>query len=253
MSTFCATPTGTGPVSTTSPSRRTVTSRGARVGALILDLISDGLRLPDDAEARRGDERDAAVALVLVAGDEGVERRGKAERAGVGRHVVDAAVGDHDDAGDAIGRHVGEARAQRGEQAGAVGLGVRLAGLDHAHLEPGHAVQPLDDGGARFFGLPRAVAEILARALVDHDDGDGAERIAVLAREGGVRQRQHDESERDGAHDGAAAARGDQQQSQHRRQGGGRPENFGTDERRERDTEVQRVLLITPPSLRGTK
>ena len=112
------------------------------------------------------------------------------------------------------------------EQAGAVGLGVRLAGLDHAHVEPGHAVQPLDDGGARRFGLPRAVAEILARALVDHDDGDGAKRIAVLAREGGVRQRQHDEGERDRAHDRAAAARGDQQQRQHRRDGGGRPREF---------------------------
>ena len=87
----------------------------ARLGALILDAVGDGLRLADDAETRRGDQRDAAVALVLAAGDERVNGRGEAERAGVGRYVVDPPVGDHDRAGDAIGRHVGERRTERGE------------------------------------------------------------------------------------------------------------------------------------------
>ena len=40
--------------------------RGALVRALILDLIGDGLRLADNAETRRGNQRDAAVAFVLV-------------------------------------------------------------------------------------------------------------------------------------------------------------------------------------------
>ena len=88
---------------------------GAGVRALILDPVSDGLRLADDAEARRGNQRNAAVAFVRVPGDQRVDRRGKAERGGVGGHIVDAAVGDHDDAGDAIGRHVGERRTERGE------------------------------------------------------------------------------------------------------------------------------------------
>ena len=88
---------------------------GAFFGALILDLIGHGLRLADDAEARRGEKGDAPVALVLVAGDQRVNRRSEPERAGVRRHVVDAAVGDHDGAGNAIGRHVGERRTERGE------------------------------------------------------------------------------------------------------------------------------------------
>ena len=106
---------------------------------MILDPVGDGLRLADDAEARRGNQRNAAVALVLFAGDQRVNRRGEAERAGVGRHVVDAAVGDHDDAGDAVGRHVGQRRVQRGEQSRAVGLAVRLAGFDDAHFQAGNA------------------------------------------------------------------------------------------------------------------
>ena len=112
--------------------------RAALARALIVDLIGDGLRLPDNAEARRGDQSHAAVALVLVAGDQRMNRRGEAERACVGRHVVHAPVGDHDGAGDAIGRHIGERRAERGEEPRAVGFAVRLAGLDHTHVEPGN-------------------------------------------------------------------------------------------------------------------
>ena len=52
--------------SSTSPSRRTVTSAGVAARALVLDAIDDGLRLADDAEARRGDQHDAAVALVAA-------------------------------------------------------------------------------------------------------------------------------------------------------------------------------------------
>src|SRR5262249_39742665 len=54
--------------------------------ALILDAEGDGLRLPDDAEARSSHEHDAAVALVLVAGDQSVHGRGKAEPGDPARH-----------------------------------------------------------------------------------------------------------------------------------------------------------------------
>ena len=41
--------------------------RGAALaGAMILDLVGDRLCLADNAKARRGDERHAAVALVLI-------------------------------------------------------------------------------------------------------------------------------------------------------------------------------------------
>src|SRR5262249_8027322 len=111
--------------------------------ALILDAEGDGLRLPDDAEARSGHEHDAAVALVLVTGDQPVHGRGEAERRDLARHVVHASVGDEDGAGDAVVGNVGERRGQRREQARAVGLAVGLAGLDEAHLHAGDAAEPL--------------------------------------------------------------------------------------------------------------
>ena len=56
------------------------------------------------------------VALALVAGDQRMQRRVEAERAGRGGDVVGDAVGDEDRAADPLGRRVGERRAQRGEQ-----------------------------------------------------------------------------------------------------------------------------------------
>ena len=223
--------------------------RGSLLGALILDLVGDGLRLANDAEARRGDQRDAAIALVLVTGDERMNGCGKAERAGVRGHIVHAAVGDHDGAGDAIGGHVGERRPERGEQSCAVGLAVRLPGLDHAHVEPGDTAQPPDNGGARFFGLPRAVAKILARAFVDHHDGDRAEGVAILARQRRVGERQRDERKPQRADRRAAAARYEEQHGKDgdRRQRG--PENLDAHERGEGDAKVQFVLLL--PKITG--
>ena len=59
----------------------------------------------------------------------------------------------------------------------------------------------------RFLRLRRllvARAEILARALVDHDGGDRGQRLAVLAGEGGIGERQQDQRQRRDAHRGAA-------------------------------------------------
>ena len=81
----------------------------------ILDPKRDRLILADDAETRRGDEHHAAVALVLASGDERVHGGGEAERRGVARDVVHAAVGDEDRAGDTVRRHIGERRAERRE------------------------------------------------------------------------------------------------------------------------------------------
>src|SRR5664279_4198328 len=49
--------------------------RSSDLGALIVDAETDGLRLPDDAEARRLREHDAAVDLVALAGDQRMQRR----------------------------------------------------------------------------------------------------------------------------------------------------------------------------------
>ena len=89
-----------------------------------------------------------------------------------------------------------ERRRQRGEQPGAVGLAVGLPGLDEAHFEARDAAEPLAERGARRLGLLGAGAEILARALVDHHGGDRGERLAVLARDRRVGERQHEQRER---------------------------------------------------------
>ena len=64
-----------------------------------------------------------------------------------------------------------------------------------------------------------AVAEILARALVDDDGGDRGDRVAILARQRRIGERQHHQRQRHGAHRRAAAAR---QQQQRRDQHGAR-------------------------------
>ncbi len=151
--------------------------------ALIVEPVGDLLRLADDAEAWRGDDGDAAVALVLAAGDQRMHRRAEAERRHIRRNVVHTPVGDQEGAGDAVGRHVRQRGGQRREQPRAVGLAVGLAGLDHAHLEALDLLQPVEQLLARLFGFPRAVAEVLARALVDHDGGHRRQRLAILARE----------------------------------------------------------------------
>src|SRR5205085_12688144 len=119
---------------------------------------------PDNAKARRADELDAAITLARTAGDECVHRRGEAELRGLGRYVVHAPIGDEQRARDAIRRHVGERRAKRIEKARAIGLAVRLSGLDRAHFEARDAAEPLVDCGTHRLSLLLTIAEVLARA-----------------------------------------------------------------------------------------
>jgi hypothetical protein len=175
--------------------------------------------------------------------------RGEAERVRVGRRVMHAPVGNHDGAGHAIRRHVGKRRAERGEEPRAVGLAVRLPGLDHAHVEPGDAAQPFQHRGARLLGLPRALAEILARAFVDHDDRDGAQRVAVLAGERRIGKRECDEQQRHHADRAAAAARDDQEQRQHDGRGDCGPQYRERDEGSEGDAEIH----VRPPTARAVR
>ena len=184
-----------------------------------------------------------------ASGDQRVHRRGEAERRGLGRHVVHAAVGDQDRAGDAVGRHVGERRAERREQPRAVGLAVGLAGLDEAHVEARDAAEPLGQRRAR---VPRsacsAVAEILARALVDHDRDDRGQRLAVLAGERRIGERQHHQRQRERAHQRAAAAHDEQQhREQHARRAHRGPQHVGRNQRSECDAEIHIALLLSQP------
>ncbi len=85
------------------------------------------------------------------------------------------------------------------------------AGLDPAHLGAllGKRSRPLLQLGAGGFGHGGAVAEFLAGALVDDDGDDGGERLALLAGQRGIGERQH--GERDGERtEHRAAGAGDQ-------------------------------------------
>jgi hypothetical protein len=84
---------------------------GACGRAFVLDAVTDGLALADNAEARRCVKHDAAVALAGLTGNERVHRRIEAEER-LCRHVMNAAIGDEDRARHAIGRHFGKRRAQ---------------------------------------------------------------------------------------------------------------------------------------------
>ena len=70
---------------------------------------------------------------------------------------------------------------------------------------------------ARGFGLLGAVVEFLARALVDDDDRDRGQRIAVLAGDRGIGERQHEQRDRDDAHIDAARLREHEQEREHDR------------------------------------
>src|ERR1700748_405720 len=119
---------------------------GALAGdALVVETIGDGLGLPDDAEARRGGNRDAAIALVLVAGDQRMRRRLEAERAGVGGNVMHPSVGDQESVRDAVDGNARQRRLQRAEQMRAVGLAIGLTGIDDADFESPNLLQGVDE------------------------------------------------------------------------------------------------------------
>ena len=206
---------------------------------MVLDAELNGLRLTDDAEARRGDELDAPVALVRETGDQGVHRGIEAERLHLRRHVVNAAIGEHDGAGNAIRRNVGKRRAQRSEQARAVGLAVGFACFDEAHFEAGDAGKPFLERRARGLGLLRAGAEVLARTLVDDHDEHGGERLTILARERGVGERKHDAGERCNAHRRATAAHEYEKPGDHERDRERDPQYVDRHQRSKCNTETQ--------------
>ena len=85
----------------------------------ILDPHGQRRLLADQPEARRVRDREPAVVFVPVSREQHVQRRAKLagrcfrRRA---RYVMHLPIGDHDDAGQALVRHIGQAAAQRGEQ-----------------------------------------------------------------------------------------------------------------------------------------
>lgn len=78
----------------------------AGLGLADLDFYS--LRAADDAKTRRCDYLEAAIELVIFAGKERMHRSIKAQSVDVLRHVMHLAVGNHDDASQAVWRNVRE-------------------------------------------------------------------------------------------------------------------------------------------------
>ena len=130
-------PTGTVSCCARPPSLRQLTWASSGVAGLlgrglgqVLDPDGELQPLADEAEARRLLDDEAAVLLARLARQQHVQRRRHrpTQRLDVaGRHVVDLAVGDHDDPGEALARHVGHRPVERGEELGAVVAGRRAA------------------------------------------------------------------------------------------------------------------------------
>src|SRR5262249_59363068 len=139
-----------------------------------------------------------------------MQGRGKSQSGSVSRDIMKEAACDQDGGRDTIGRHIGERRRQGGEQLGTVGFAVGGAGFGNADLESRDALEPLEERSARGLRLLGAVAEILARALVDNDGGYRWYRVAVFAGKGRICEREHHQAQRKRAQRRAPASRNEE-------------------------------------------
>ena len=128
------------------------------------------------------------------------------------------AVGDEDDAGEPVGRHVGERVRQRREEPRAV-VALPVAGLDEARLDVGHAGEAALQLGADAVRHRRAVAERLRGRAVDDDRDDVLHPLAVLLHQRRIGERHQHERERDGAHDRHRPARDDREHDEQQHDG----------------------------------
>jgi len=106
-------------------------------------------------------------------------------------------VGDEDGACHAIMRHVGKRGGQCSKQARSVGFPVSLTGLDEAHIQARQMAQPFRERRAHLLGLRGAVTKFLARALVDNDDRNRGQEVAVLSRNRRICKREHKQCKRE--------------------------------------------------------
>src|SRR6516165_8097397 len=88
-----------------------------------------------------------------------------------GGDVVHLPVGNHDNAGETLPRHVRHFPSERSEQAGPViaRTRLRLAGPNDAQIEIALASEAIAERRQRLFGGLLAIAYALARRFVDND------------------------------------------------------------------------------------
>ena len=200
--------------------------------------------MTDQAVARRLDHFDAAVEFVRLAGQQRVHRRVEAQRRGRLRDVMHLSVGDEKDAGDAVGRGIVQRRIQVGEKICAGGgLLSGNSGGNPLDIEVRNFAELGFEIVADRIHLLGAVGEFLTRALVQHDDGDVGEALALFLLEDRVEKRRDQCRERCEADQRAArtpyqqrddkAQRDDRQHCQHRQR----------NERRKGNRPVQNLCL----------
>jgi len=221
--------------------------QGHRRGAAgrILDPELGGDLAADDAEARRLFHHDQAVAFVLLAGDQGVHRRaaqlGRQVLGGVDRrHVVHLAVGQQHHAGQPLRRHLDQRGPHGLDQARAARplaaqLDVRRRQGGLAHLEAFLLAElPLQ----RFLGrldLLAALADRHGIGIVDHDQGDVGDGLALLLDQRGIGQRRHDHDQRAQPPQRAAGAGQDAEADQHNADHAQRSQDLPREQRVEGD------------------
>ena len=103
--------------------------------------------------------------------------------------------------------------------------------LDEPHLDARQVSEAFGQRRTHGFGLLHAIPELLARALVDDDGRNRGQRIAILACERGIGERQHEQGQRGRTHQRAAASYQHQQHSKHARDRERRPHDVFRHER----------------------
>ena len=199
-----------------------------------LDAEAHRLFLAHHAEARGLLDHHLAVLLAPRAGDDGVQRAAGVGLRRVLRRIVHLPVGDHDGAGEALGRNVGQRAVQRLEGARAVVLRADAGlHLDGAQFSVG---QPGDRRLQRRFRLGRAgvaAGTFLAERAVDHRNRDVGQRLALLVAHRRVGEGGKQDGQRQGAQQGAAGARQgkrcDQHEAEHAHDGDDRPGQHGVE------------------------
>ena len=198
-------PTSASIVSIVSPSRRTVElDRLAVIGA-VEDARGDRLVLADDAVARRLDQLDPALALALVAGDQGVQRRVEAERGrgSAGMSWTSPSVIMNAPPTRSGGASASASRSAANSRVPSVSDSSREVSTTRRSTSPS-ALRRASTSSRALSVWPARSPISLALRAVDDDRDDILERAAVLLHEPGIAQAQKREAEGERSQPGAA-------------------------------------------------
>ncbi len=166
--------------------------RRGRDLSLILDPKRERHGLAQNGEGRRVADHEPPIPVLLVAGQQHMERRGHLRRE---LEIVDLPVGDEDGARHPRPRLFGQGLGERGHHQRAL-VALAVAHPDHAQLGVAERPNLGFDGGQRRGTLVRPVADALACALVHHRDHDVRKGGAVFLLQGRIGQRQKQHAQR---------------------------------------------------------